>query len=262
MRAAIVYKQNSLDVAKEVKTFLEGKGVIADLLQTPSRKLENYDFIVSFGGDGTILRILQNVLKCPPIFGINTGRIGLLTHSNPENFKPALEDVIENKIDTEEFMRIECHINDTRLIAMNEIAILSSVPARLIGVSVSVDGVEIENMRGDGILFSTPVGSTAYALSAGGPIVDPSLQSILIVPVAPFKLGWKPWVINANRTIDVKLHPGRQVLAIADGHNAVEVSSDDRIRIVKSKYPAVFFKSPVMRIEKVMDALRKIAGNF
>ncbi len=262
MKAAIVYKQNSLDTAKDVKSFLDERGVSSDLFQTPPEELESYDFIVSVGGDGTILRILQKVLKCPPIFGINTGKIGLLTHSDPENFRPALEQVVEGKTEVEEFMRIECYINDeSKLIAMNEVALLSSAPARLIGMSVSVDGVEIENMRGDGMLFSTPVGSTAYALSTGGPIVDPLLQSILIVPVAPFKLGWKPWVIHADRTIEVKLHPERKALAIADSHKVVEVSPDDRIKIVKSNYPAVFFKSPVMRIKKIVGMLKQLARN-
>jgi NAD+ kinase len=259
MKAAVVYKENSLDIATDVRRFLDERGVTADLFQTPSRELEGYDFIVSVGGDGTILRILQKVLKCPPIFGVNTGRIGLLTHSDPENFRSMLGDVVEGRIGIEEFMRIECHINDIRLIAMNEIAILGS-PARLIGMSVSVDGVEIENVRGDGMLFSTPVGSTAYALSTGGPIIDPAMEAILVVPVAPFKLGWKPWVIHPDRIIEVRLHPERRALAIADGHETVEVSSDDRIRIVKSEYPAVFFESPVMRIKKIVGVLRKLAG--
>jgi NAD+ kinase len=255
MKAAVVYKQNSLNIAKAVKTFLEER-VSANMLQ-PSKELENYDFIVSVGGDGTILRILQEILHCPPIFGVNTGKVGLLTHSEPENFKEGLNRVIEGKTDIEEFMRVECYINELKLLAMNEIAVLSSTPARLLAMSVSVDGAEIENLRGDGMLFSTPIGSTAYALSTGGPIIDPYLQSILITPVAPFKLGWKPWVINADRTIEVVLQD-RTALVIADGQKTVEASPTDRIKIVKSKYPAVFFKSPVMRLKKIVERLRTL----
>jgi NAD+ kinase len=259
MKAAIVYKQTSQDVAKEAKEFLEEKGVLVEIFHQPSRELENYDFIVSVGGDGTILSILQTIHRCPPIFGINTGKIGLLTHSKPENFKEGLARVVEGKVGVEEFMRIEAYINDeSKLLAMNEIAILSAIPARLVGMSVSVDGVEIESLRGDGMLFSTPIGSTAYALSSGGPVIDPYLFSILIVPVAPFKLGWKPWVVNANRTTEVRLHPKKRALAIADGQKVIEVSPDDRIRIIKSKYPAVFFKSPVMRLKKIAERLKTI----
>jgi len=259
MRAAIVYKHNSLDIAKEVKSFLDERGISSDLFQTPSRDLESYDFIVSVGGDGTILRILQEVLHCPPIFGVNTGKIGLLTHSEPEKFREELEKVVRGELGVEEFMRIECYVNgESKLIAMNEVAILSSVPARLLGMRVRVDGVEIENLRGDGMLFSTPVGSTAYALSTGGPIVDPYLSSILIVPVAPFKLGWKPWVVSADRTVEIELHPERKALAIADGQKVVEVCPEDEIKIVKSDYPAVFFKSPVMRFKKILERLKML----
>lgn len=251
MRVAVVSKDASSEVAREVEDFLIRAGVDAEITEIDS-KLEDYNLIVSVGGDGTILSILQQIRYCPPIFGINTGRIGLLTHAEVINFKEELNKILKG-FEVEEFMRVECLMDGkSKLIAMNEIAILSSVPAKLIELRIFLDGVEIEYMRCDGMLFSTPIGSTAYALATGGPIIDPYLDSILIIPVAPFKLAWKPWVVNPNRKIEVELH--RDAIAVADGQSSVKVGVDSEIKIVKSKYPAVFVKHP-SRIQKIADKL-------
>ncbi|RLI87502.1 MAG: NAD(+)/NADH kinase [Archaeoglobales archaeon] len=253
MRAAIVYKPDSFGVAEDVRKFLESMGVEAEICEQ-SRELESYDFIVSVGGDGTILRTLQMLDHCPPIFAVNTGKVGLLTHADPENFKDLLGKSVEN-MDVEEFMRIECFANE-RLIALNEIALLTAVPARLVEMTISVDGVEIERMRGDGLLISTPIGSTAYALSTGGPIIDPYMACMLVVPVAPFKLGWKPWVVGADREVVVSIH-NRPCLAIADGHKMVEVQPESKIVVRRSPYPARFFRIED-RIRRIAEMLKKM----
>ncbi|AEA47217.1 NAD(+)/NADH kinase [Archaeoglobus veneficus] len=253
MKAAVVYKPDSLDVAESVKEFLLSLNVEAEVCEQ-SKELENYNFIVSVGGDGTILRTLQMLDECPPIFGVNTGKVGLLTHASPEDFKEKLGKAIED-MNIEEFMRIEC-TNGERLIALNEIALLTAVPARLVEFTVCVDGIEIEKMRGDGLLISTPIGSTAYALSTGGPIIDPRMYCVLVVPVAPFKLGWKPWVVDASRTVEVTIH-NRPCLAIADGHRIVEIPPGSKLVFEKSGFPARFFKIP-NRIKRITEMLRKM----
>jgi NAD+ kinase len=258
-RAGVVYKHGSIGLAREVASFLEERGIEVELFHLPSPELGEYDFIVSVGGDGTILQILQGLKKSPPIFGINRGKIGILTHAEPENFKEELEKVLNGDYRVEEFMRIDCFVNSERIhTALNEIAILSSKPARLIGLKVLVDGAEIEDMRADGMLFSTPLGSTAYALSTGGPVVDPYLPSILITPIAPFKLGWKPWIVRRDCVINVELHPEREALAISDGQRSVKVFPGDNIEIRESPYPAVFFQCSFNRIGKIAEKLRKI----
>ena len=253
MRAAIVYKPDSLSVAENVREFLKDMGVEAEICEQ-SKELESYDFIVSVGGDGTILRTLQMLDHCPPIFAVNTGKVGLLTHANPEDFKDLLERAVKS-MDVEEFMRIECFASE-RLTALNEIALLTAVPARLVEMTVSVDGVEIERMRGDGLLISTPIGSTAYALSTGGPIIDPHMVCMLVVPVAPFKLGWKPWVVGAEREVVVSIH-NRPCLAIADGHRIVEVQPGSRIVVKKSPHPARFFRIE-NRMRRIAEMLKKM----
>ena len=251
MRVAIVSKNPKNPVVNDVKDFLRTLGVEAEICEINS-KLESYDLIISVGGDGTILSILQHIKNCPPIYGINTGRIGLLTHTEAFNFKNELKKIVDG-FDVEKFMRLECLIDgESKLIALNEIAILSSVPAKLIELRVLIDKTEIEYMRCDGMLFSTPIGSTAYALATGGPIIDPYLNSILIIPIAPFKLAWKPWVINPKRKIDVELH--RDAIIVADGQDSIKAKTVNKIEIVESKYPAVFVKYE-NRLKKIAERL-------
>ncbi|RUM34212.1 MAG: NAD(+)/NADH kinase [Archaeoglobus sp.] len=250
MKGIIVYKPGSEKIANKAFTFLESIGIPVDIADKCS-KCEKYDFIVTVGGDGTILRTLQQIRDCPPIFGINTGKVGLLTHATPENFKDKLSIALE-KMEIEEFMRIECE----NLIALNEIALLTAMPARLVEFSVFVDGVEIDRLRSDGLLISTPIGSTAYALSTGGPIIDPKMECTLIVPVAPFKLGWKPWIVGKQRKVEVEV-VGRHCLAIADGHTTLQIEPKTTLLFRKSKYPARFFKVE-NRIARIINMLRNI----
>ena len=250
MKGAIICKPGSEKTAGEVLSFLESMGIQADIVENCS-ECETYNFVVTVGGDGTILRTLQQIRKCPPIFGINTGKVGLLTHATPKNFRERLSAALE-KMEVEEFMRIECG----DLIALNEIALLTAMPARLVEFSIFVDGVEIERLRSDGLLISTPIGSTAYALSTGGPIIDPRIECTLIVPVAPFKLGWKPWVVGKHRKVEVKVI-SRQCLAIADGHTTLQIEPDTTLSFRKSRFPARFFKME-NRIARIVGMLKNM----
>ncbi len=253
MRACVVHKPDSKDIAMEVKDFLDEMGVESMIIDDWSDAVD-YDFIVSVGGDGTILRLLQFIReRTPPIFGINTGKIGLLTHCDV-NFREALRRALRD-FETESFMRIECRIDGERLLALNEIAVLTAKPAKMIGIRIRANGTTIEDMRCDGMLFSTPLGSTAYALSTGGPIVDPRLDAILIVPVAPFKLGWKPWVVDVSRSMEVRV--SSEAFVVADGHGIARASKESILRIGKSNADAVFFKFE-NRLARIVEKLRII----
>jgi len=257
MKIGIVYKYDSISMAKEVAEFLKSRGFIAELYHIPTCGLEDCRIVVTVGGDGTILRTLQELKNPPPIFGINTGRIGILTHSTPENYREPLIKAIEGKLEIEKFMRIEAKHRDFELLALNEIAILSSAQARLIEFDVAVDGMSIEDMRADGAIFSTPIGSTAYSLSAGGPIVDPYVESICFTPISPFRMGWRPWVLSGDREITFRLKPLRDAVAVADGNRAVEIEAGSILKIKKSKYPAKFFRLD-SRVYKIAEKVRSL----
>ncbi|WP_202318777.1 NAD(+)/NADH kinase [Archaeoglobus neptunius] len=245
MRAAIVYKTDG--ILSRVEKAIEEMDISFKSFSSPSKELESYDFIVSIGGDGTILRILQKIKNCPPIFGINTGKIGLLTHSTPDNFEEKLHEAVKN-FEIEEFPRLVCH--DT--LALNEFAILSRQPGKMMDVKIRLDGVEVDRLRCDGMIVATQIGSTGYAFSAGGPVVDPYLDSIIIVPIAPFRFGWKPFVVSMNRKIEISIE---EAILIADGQSSVEVRGNVQIR--KSDHPAVFFKKE-LRISELFRKVRNI----
>ena len=251
MKGAIVHKPDSKALAVEVIDFLKSSGF--DVRMT-DEDLERYDFIVVVGGDGTILRVLQKLRECPPIFAINTGRIGLLTHCEPQDYKERLLTSLRN-FDVEEFMRLKCRVGDVEVLALNEIAILCSIPAKLVEMKIYVDDVLVDVIRCDGILVSTPVGSTAYSLSIGGPIIDPYLGSILIIPVAPFKLGWKPWVVRDDRIVRIEFD--RSVFVVADGQETIRLDPGE-VTIEKSEHPARFFKVE-NRIERIVERLKRIS---
>jgi NAD+ kinase len=250
MKAAVVYRDEK--ILNEVREFLTERNIESAYYSKPERELEDFDFIISIGGDGTILRILQKLRKCPPIFGINTGRVGLLTHSTPSNFREKLNNALE-KFEIEKFMRLSCLTDGGEFLALNEIAVFNREVAKLVSISVKVDGVPLENLRCDGILVSTQIGSTGYALSAGGPLVDPYLESIIVIPVAPFKIGWRPWIFNSSRSVVLEIE-GESVV-IADGQKNLEI--DGKITIKKSDYPAIFFKKE-NRIKEISEKIKTI----
>jgi len=249
MKAAIVYKTDGL--VRRVERYLSSLDVETVSYTQPSEELEKFDFIVSIGGDGTVLRILQKLRHCPPIFGINTGRIGLLTHANPENFEAALRDAVE-EFDTESFPRIKCSA-ERELLALNEIAVLNRQPAKLIDVKVKIDGVEVEKIRCDGFVIATQIGSTGYAFSAGGPVVEPYLDCLILIPLAPFRFGWKPYVVGLDREVEIS---AENAIIVADGQKKLDF--DGTTVIEKSEFPAVFFRKED-RLRNLFDKVKDIS---
>lgn len=248
MRCAIVYR--TLELKDRVERFLNEIGVSTESFYEPCKELENFDFIVTIGGDGTILSVLQEIRECPPIFGINTGKVGILTHAKPEDFEIHLKEAIE-KFEVEEFTRIECECDKGKFLALNEVAFLAKERAKLMKVTIKIDEEEVDSLRCDGVIASTQIGSTAYAFSLGGPVVDPYLDSILIIPIAPFRFGWKPIVIRNDRVVKFE---SENSIAVIDGKRFVETS---KVLVKKSNFPAVFF-SKKNRFINTFHTIRRI----
>ncbi len=257
MRAAIVYKLSSEKVAIEVREFLKSSGIGAELFRYPSSVLERFDAIITVGGDGTVLKSIHHLRSPPPVFSINTGRIGILTHATPEDYKEALIRALKGETEIEEVMRISGQAKGVELFALNEIAILSASPARLIEFEVHVDGVLLDSMRADGAIISTSTGSTAYALSAGGAIVDPELSAISFTPVSPFRIGSKSWVFSPERVLKIKIRGNRDAVAVADGITSVRLSPESSMVFRKSDHPARFYRFE-SRIAKIIDKIRNL----
>lgn len=249
MKSAVVYK--SSEILEKVEEFLKSLGHEVKSFSKPSKSLESFDFIVSIGGDGTILSILRELRKCPPIFGINIGRVGYLTHANSSDFEERLKKALE-KFETESFDRLKCSCEGKECLALNEVAFFGRERGKLTEIAIRIDSEEVEKLRCDGIIAATQIGSTAYAFSAGGPVVEPYHASMILVPLAPFRFGWKPVVVRIDRVVEFESkEPG---IVIADGKTQFESS---KVTITKSEFPAVFFRRED-RIKRLFYIMKQI----
>ena len=202
------------------------------------------DFIVSVGGDGTILRTIHRMKDPIPILGINMGTVGFLVDVEPKEAVKTLEHLLFG-FEVDERTRLEISLDGEMLPpATNEVVLITASPAKLLDFQITVGSSLLERLRADGMIFATSTGSTAYAMSAGGPIVDPRVDAIVLVPVAPFKLSARPWVIPGDSEIKVKLTlPGKEALVVIDGQNMRNVTDRDVITIGRSPNPARFVRA-------------------
>ena len=257
----------ALDCASRMKTALERAGhtVVLDpdtasMLGGSGHSINKVsaDMAVVIGGDGTILRIVQQLHEQIPIIGINHGEVGFLADLEPEEAGAFVRSLAPG-FDVEERMRLslwneEDHLGD----ALNEGLIVTTRPAKMLRFSILVDGRLTEQFRSDGILVSTPTGSTAYAMSAGGPIVDPRIEGFLLVPLAPYLLSSRPHLISSSRRLEIRLESSKPAKLVIDGQNTVELGSAVSLVIQKAASPARFIDVHRNFFEKVDRKLRKL----
>jgi NAD+ kinase len=200
------------------------------------------DILVTLGGDGTILRALQ---QCNAnIFGINAGVLGFLTEVHEEQAIEGLTRILDKDYVIDERARLKTIVNKKRLFdATNEAVIHTAHIAKMGHYEVLVDDVVAESIRADGIIIATPTGSTSYAMSAGGPILDPRVEAFIIVPIAPFKLSARPMVIPIDSSVSIQLlTPNRPSLLVLDGQQEYKIKTNDKVTFSRSESPARFIK--------------------
>ena len=222
-----------------------------------SMREKGVELIVSVGGDGTVLRNVAKMKDPLPVLGINMGTLGFLVDVEPRDAIETIEEVLYG-FSYLERMRVDVFLNGEMLeTATNEIAIMSAKPAKIIQFQVHVNDCLLDNMRADGVVFATPTGSTAYAMSAGGPIVSPRVNAIVVVPIASFKLSSRPWIIPSDSEITIRLSsPKKEAVVAIDGQKSYRIKPEDIVKLKKSKYPARFVKvSDTCFYEKVQRKL-------
>lgn len=181
------------------------------------------DFIVVVGGDGTLLRAFHDVGGCKPFLGVNAGSIGYLMEISVSQVDKAASLISLGNYTIEERLSGVVKLGERTVPFLNEIVITSPERGKLISIKVNIDGQLIQEGRADGLIISTPTGSTAYAMSAGGPVVDPVLQAFIIVPLAPFSAIQKAIVVSASRSISVE--SDKLVKITVDGLLSFELES-------------------------------------
>jgi NAD+ kinase len=216
------------------------------------------DLAVVIGGDGSVLYTVQGMRKQVPILGINWGEVGFLAELEPGEV-PGFLDRLGEGFQIEKRMRIEISLDGTRLgEALNEVVIVTSRPAKMLRFTVEIDGLPAEHFRADGMLVSTPTGSTAYAMSAGGPIVDPRVEGLLLVPLAPYMLSSRPVVIAADRVLRITLESEKPARLVLDGQLSRELAVGTVITVRRSGSPALFIDVGKSFFDKVDRKLRRL----
>ena len=255
MKWGLVCKPNAkkaLNIAKDVYDFLLDKGeVFAEKnlskdLKVKGHTLKNLndlsDVIITIGGDGTILMTAQEVEK--PIFAINSGGMGFLAEVESKYAIGSMNRLIEGKYNIEERSKLKVTLNGERLPdALNEATVQTDRIAKILYLKIFVDNELIESIGADGVIVATPTGSTSYALSVGGPIIDPAVSGMIIAPIAPFKLSTRPWIVPLKRKVGIKLMPrSKESKIVIDGRHSKSVSSDSEIIITGSEKKARFIR--------------------
>ena len=257
----------ALDCARMMKTAMENEGYTVCLEKDTAARLgepghpchhTDADFAVVVGGDGTILHTIQQLQHQIPIIGINQGEVGFLADLEPEGAWDFIKS-LSGGFAVEERMRLSL-LRDSMPLgdALNEALIVTTRPAKMLRFSIIIDGVVSERFRSDGLLVSTPTGSTAYAMSAGGPIVDPRIQGFLLVPLAPYLLSARPHLISSNRRLEIRLESSKPAKLVIDGQKTIELGSSASLIVQKAEQPALFIDAHRNFFEKVDDKLRKL----
>ena len=194
------------------------------------------DLIIVFGGDGTLLNSARKYLKNNiPILGINMGNVGFLTDVKTEDFESIIQDILNGKFEIEERNLVSASFLNETVYGLNEIVIHSGAYTQLMRYRLSVNDKVVYEQRSDGLIIATPTGSTAYALSAGGPIIHPSLDVWTILPMLPQSISSRPFVISSKEKVVIRLLKGplEDAKICADGHDDIAVPYEEDIAITK-----------------------------
>lgn len=209
-------------------------------------ELDSFDLIIALGGDGTILWTAR-YSKEVPIFGINAGYLGFLTTATIKGSEEGIERIVNGDYLLENCMRLKVTLDGNELpTALNEAYVTNERNAKICTLNISVAGYNLGSHRLDGLLISTPVGSTAYALSAGGAIIEPSIKAMQIVPVNSVMRRIRPFVVPGDSTIKVTptKNYDNDVVVVIDGHLEGKLLGDSELVLTRAEQETMFLRFP------------------
>jgi len=223
------------------------------------------DLVVCLGGDGTLLAVARELgPRDVPILGVNLGTLGFLTEVNVEEMLPALEGLLEGKGRIETRTRLDVSIHSGprgaeeergRFLALNDAVISQTALSRLIRLATFEGGSAVTTFHADGLIVATPTGSTAYSLSAGGPILQPGSGVVVLTPICPHALTHRPVVFPDRAEIEVEVDTrGGEVALTVDGQEGLALRDGDRVRLRRSEHPVRLVSSPIRSRYEILRA--------
>jgi NAD+ kinase len=239
----------------------------AESTATPPDLVRECDLLIVLGGDGTILQVLHELRdEFRPILGINLGTLGFLTCVSAAAWREAIEAVVAGTYRVSERTLLDVEVvragqTFARHMALNEAVISRGELSRLIKLNVAVDGETLSEYNADGLIVATPTGSTAYSLSAGGPVLTPDSGVFVVTPICPHVLTMRPVMVSDASRIEIEPSPGQpEVFLTLDGRNSARILQGDRIRITKAPQRLPLAMLPGMSFFEVLRQKLKWSG--
>jgi NAD+ kinase len=226
--------------------------------------LRQCDFAIVLGGDGSIISAARHLSATRvPVIGVNLGRLGFLAEFSVAEFKERFEEIVSGRAQVERRMMLGCRVGRPRAAqgltrrrdrlqerfsskAVNDVVVVAGPPYRVIEMQIAVDGARLPSCVGDGLIVSTPAGSTAYNLSAGGPILAGSMEALVITPICPHSLSFRPIVIDAASVIEIRctrINEGTTV--VVDGQVSTGLTTDEVVNIARVRSSFLVVENPV-----------------
>ncbi len=261
-RAGIVIKSHAPSVEgilKIVVEYFEGRGIACVLEDAAARRLGRpdglgrqdiaaaSDFIVVLGGDGTLLSVAPAAARAGvPVMGINLGRLGFLTEIPVSEAVATLDRFLAGDAGlVSPRWLLEARTAGIASYCLNDAVITKGAVSRMIELVLGIDGRDVATVKSDGLIVSTPTGSTAYSLSAGGPIVHPRVPAIVVTPICPHTLSFRPLAVPATSSVSVRLLTGgEEVFLTLDGQRVAPMGRDDTVELRKAPFELQLVTSP------------------
>lgn len=229
------------------------------------RPAREASLVVSLGGDGTVLRAVQVLDGADvPVLGVNVGTLGYLTEVDPDRLVPSVvkwmtgRDGVEWRTDSRMMLSVECHHRDaapsSRWRALNEVVIERQSSGHTIWLDLSIDGHEFARYSADGLIVATPTGSTAYSLSARGPVVSPRHRALLVTPVSPHMLFDRSLVLDPAESVHIEVVGSRSADVAIDGRRIAAVAPGDRVTVAPDQSTAHFIRFGPSRFHQIVRA--------
>lgn len=260
-----VSKDESMTLAKEIAAYLKKKDVAYDFLSfdgfVDNTDFKGYDFVISLGGDGTVLYAARNSSKYGlPVFPVNLGEFGFIASVQPEDWQKELKLFMDGKavFEKRSMLKVEVIRNGKKVyssLSLNDAVISAERGVSTIMLSVKRNSLPLCRLKADGLILATPTGSTAYSAAAGGPIVSPEVEAFVLTPLNPFSLSSRPIVLSPDSNLEITVEKSRikGICLTVDGQEPFGIQFGDIISVVLNKKKA---KLVAGSEEKFYNALR------
>lgn len=242
-----ISKDTSMNLAKEISSWLKKKEITCEFLSfdgfCDNATLNGYDLVITLGGDGTVLWAARNCLEADiPVFPVNLGQFGFIATVEPGSWKKELEKVLKGKeIYSYRGMTLTKVFRNNKEVyssyALNDSVIIAEKTATTINLKVEYNQLPLCELKSDGVILSTSTGSTAYSAAAGGPIVGPELNALVMTPINSFSLSSRPIVLNPDGELAIKVEKSRtkEINLIVDGQEPFALLTDDVVKVCKAE---------------------------